>query len=425
MYLTLGILGFTVLCVAIDGLMGLIRGRNRAFLRLILVALSAAVSVVLIGVLVPMVMELEIDGAPVKQVILDAFSSGETALPEQIQVLLMTLIEIILGVVIFFVSFFALKFLTWLIVFPILKIFIRKGRRKRAISGLVFGAVEGLLVAFVVCAPLTGLLTDVNKFTSIKMNGEQLIQLPAEIGLDEYFNSPVFKIYDASGKWFYDMLTSKQTEEGKNLSISDTVDVVVAVTEVASKAQELGDSVDKLTSEDTNEKTAALDQIGQTLIEIDDSINKLGDGGKEILTDLIGSVIEMAGGSSEGEGEGESALPPEVKGFVEELANGNVSLKATGSALQGMASYISKTDETSDKFGEEVTDDEVNAIVNGLAENAFVLDMIAGEGEETPVIMQVHDENKEKFETAIHNASLGDDYKDTLRKLFGLNAAQD
>lgn len=429
--LTIIILGITALCVGIDGILGLMRGRNRAVLRLFLVAASAAISVALIGYLVPMIMELEIDGVTLKQQLLDAFSSGDAALPEKLQTLVLVLVEIVMGLVVFFVCFFALKFVTWLVLYPILKIFVRKGRRKGAFSGLVFGLVEGALVAFVICAPITGLVNDFSKVADVEMQGKKIVEIPENIGLEDYFNSPVYKIYNTAGGWFYDMLTSSNDENGEKLSISDTIDVVVTVAGVADKAQQLGDGVGELTKEDATpqDKVNGLDKIGQALVDIDDSINSLDDGGKELLTDLVGAVLEMAGGSSEGEGEGESALPPEVEDFVEQLVSGDVNLKSTGEALQGMASYINKTTEDMEGYGEEVTQDEVDSIVNGLADNAFILDMISGsssEGEggesEVPTIIQVEGENKTLFENAIStNESLSDEDKDTLKKLFGLN----
>lgn len=418
MDLTLGILGFTAVCVGIDGTLGFMRGRNRAFLRLILVIAAAAISVALIGYLVPMIMELEVEGATLKQTLLDSFGSGEAAIPEKLQIVLFALIEIIIGLVVFFVCFFALKFASWLILFPILKIFVRKGRRKGAFSGFIFGLIEGALVAFVICAPVTGLVADFNKVAQVELQGKKVVEIPAEVGFEDYLSSPVYKIYSIGGGWFYDMLTSKNGEEGESLSISDTIEVVVVVAGVADKAQVLGDSVDKLSDPETQKD--ALNDIGQALIDIDTSINQLGDDGKELLTDLVDAVLEMAGGSGEGEGEGESALPPEVEEFVEQLVSGDVNLKSTGEALQGMASYIDKAE---NGFEEEVTQEEVGAIVNGIADNAFILDMIVGESEEVPVIMEVDAENKEKFENAIaSHEELSDEDKETLKKLFGLTA---
>ena len=92
-----------------------------------------------------------------------------------------------------------------------------------------------------------------------------------------------------------------------------------------------------------------------------------------------------------------------------------------------MASYINKTTEDMEGYGEEVTQDEVDSIVNGLADNAFILDMISGSSSEggeseVPTIIQVEGENKTLFENAIStNESLSDEDKDTLKKLFGLN----
>ena len=210
-------------------------------------------------------------------------------------------------------------------------------------------------------------------------------------------------------------VSSKKSGD-QNVSISDTVDVVSTTIEIADKAQNLSTSVESLTKDGATaqDKVGGLKDIGKTLVDIDDAINSLGDNGKELLQDLVESVVDMAGGE-------ESELPPEVAGFIENLNVDNLSLKETGEALQGIATYIEKTTEGFESYGEEVTQSDVDSIVNGLAANSFILDMLSSEGE-TPTLIPIDSENSSKFESAINsNTSLSSEEKETLKKLFGIN----
>ena len=184
-YLSLGILGFTLLYVATSTLLGLLRGRNRAILRLVLVLASAVLAVVLIDVLTPIILNIKIKGQPIKEALASALNSGETALPEKFQQIILTLVEIILGIAVFFIAFMLLRFITWVLFYPILKIFIKKGKKKRALGGMIVGLLQGVLVALVVCAPITGLVGDINKISSIEVNGNKMLPIPEDVGFEE------------------------------------------------------------------------------------------------------------------------------------------------------------------------------------------------------------------------------------------------
>ena len=124
-YLTIGVLAFTLFFILTSTLLGLLRGRNRALLRLILVLVSAVASIFLIGVFTPLILNIKIQGQPIKEAINSAFNSGETQLPEKLQQVIFALIEIIIGVAVFFLTFFLLRFITWALFYPILKIFVK------------------------------------------------------------------------------------------------------------------------------------------------------------------------------------------------------------------------------------------------------------------------------------------------------------
>ena len=412
-YITLGVLGFTALCLFFGLLLGLMRGRNRSILRLILVVLSAVVSVKYKDKVVDVVMNYEYKGRTVKTALSEMLSSGEVAIPESIQNILFILVEIIVSIAVFFVLFLILKFITWLILFPILKIVVRRGKRRHSLAGGLFGLVQGAVVAFVICAPLTGLVVQTNQIAQIKIQDKYILAIPEEVGVAEYVNSEPAKIYTSFGGWFFDLLSSKTDENGKKISIDDTCDVVTTVAGIADTFSSISKDLSNITSENitVQEQVDTIKKVGDSLISIGNSVNSLNGDSKAMVQDLIEGVKEMVADET-------GTIPPEVENALNSLDVNNLKLDSAGEAINGIASYIEKT---SDEFenSEPVTQEEIDKIVGGLADNAFIIDMVVGENE-VPEIVKIDDENKEKFQTAIDTSTLTEEDKETLRKLFGL-----
>lgn len=416
-YISLGILAFTAISLIFGWLFGLMRGRNRAILRLCLIVLSVIVAIVARKTVVGIVMNLNLGDGTVMEMITEALNSGETQLPQAIQDIIFALVEIIIGLVAFFIVLLALSFVTWLIVFPICKIFVRKGAKKRVLVGGLVGLIQGLVIAFVVCAPLTGIIIQVDKVSGVQMQGKPLFEIPAEVGTDEYIASAPGKIYDATGSWFFDIVTSTKDASGKNVSIDDTCDVVVAVAGIADSVTQLTSKVDSMTSETATpqEKVDTMKSVGDSLIEIGNSLENLSGDAQAIVNDLVSSVKEMIAGDSE------EPLPPEIEELLTDFKVEEFKLASAGHAINGIANYIEKT---SDEFEttEPVTQEDVNNIVNGLADNTFIVDLIAGDGESAPQIIEVGEENKALFENAVNNTTLDEEKKNTLREMFGIAA---
>ena len=417
-YISLGILGFTGLSLLFGWLFGLMRGRNRAILRLFLILISVAVAIFTRKTVVDVVMNLNIGDGTVMEMMTEMLNSSGVQLPEAIQDIVFTLVEIIIGLVSFFIVFLALSIVTWLIVFPICKIFIRKGAKKRVLVGGLVGLIQGLVISFVVCAPLTGIIIQIDKISNIKMGGESLIAIPAEIGTQEYIDSTPGKIYDAAGSWFFDIVTSAKDASGKNVSIDDTCDVAVAVAGIADSVTQLTSQVSNMTSETATpkEKVDTMKSVGDSLVEIGNNLDNLSGDAKEIVNDLVSSVKEMITDATE------EPLPAEIEELLNDFNIEELKLASAGHAINGMASYIEKTDDEFES-SEPVTQEDVNNIVNGLAENTFIVDLIVGDGETAPKILDVSDENKALFENAVNNATVDEAYKNTLRELFGIASA--
>ena len=107
-YLTLGILAITVYQLIMGALSGLMRGRNRAILRLGLVIASAFLAIALRGMVIKAVMGIEFEGQTLDQMLMGLLNNGEVALPESLQNLALVLVEIVIGLLTYFILFFIL-----------------------------------------------------------------------------------------------------------------------------------------------------------------------------------------------------------------------------------------------------------------------------------------------------------------------------
>jgi len=408
--LTTIILLLTAVFLVLGFLLGFLRGFNRSVLRALLVIASLVLAFAFRGVVTNILMGLDIGGQTLKDSLVSAFSDG--SLPASLQNLVMVLAEIMIGIVAFLAVFLVLCFITWLIVFPILKIFVRKGVHKRRILGAVVGVLQGFVMAFAFCAPVTGLVVQVDKISQLELEGKPVIEIPAEIGIPEYIESAPGKFYNSIGGWFFDMLSSGQTEDGKNLSVEDAVSIVVTVGDIANSVTEVENSMNVMTQEGATpqQRVDAMDSLGDSLIAIGESINDLSDDAKEIVNDVVSSIKDMAGGD----------LDPAIEEALNDFDIEQIDIAAAGEAMKGISSYIKKTSDEFEDQGEVVQAD-VDKIIGGLADNPLILSMVT-QGEEVPTMIEIEDEDhKQLFTNAINGTTLDADDKDALKKLFGIN----
>ena len=502
-YISLGLLIITLVSVGFGALLGLMRGRNRALLRLAIIILCLVLALVLRSSISKFMSTFQYDGMPISDwLVLQVTSGIGMTVPDSIVNLVMALIEIVVGLVVFMLSFILLSAVT-MILFWILKIFVpagdkipqediemdeeQEGKRRKPAKrqkqkynrhrgfGTIIGTVQGALVAFVLCVPLTGLFVQVDKVSQIKIDGEPILgdSIPPELGLSNFSEAGIGKVYMATGGWFFDTLTSAKDESGNKVSLDATIDVVTTVTGVADSFTAVTENLGAITSESatTEERVDAMKAVGQSFKEIGESMDALGDDAKDMINNVLSSVLEMFGGTGDGSGNGEgsgsgsgssegtgsgdqtgsgegsgdgsgsgegegsvdqggnegsgsvdqggeSAMPEEIVEILQDIDIKEVDFVAVGEAMEGMADYIASTE---DESGEtELTQEDVDAIVNGFAKNTFILNLLKSGGDVVPEIMPVSDEHKAMFKSAIDRTEIEQEYKDLLYQLFGL-----
>ena len=410
-YLSLALMGITIVVLVFGFLLGLMRGLNRSLLRFGLVIVSAVIAFLARDFMVGTVMGTETGEGTVEQMII--FSLQEAGMPESIMSLVLVLCEIMIGLLGFYLLFIVLQFITWIVLFPILKIFVKKGEHKRALLGGVVGAVQGLVIAFLICSPLTGAISQVSKLASIEVQGEAIFEIPEEIGFEEFVNSPTYGFYNATGGWFFDSLTTKKTDDGTKVSINDTVDITVAVSGIVDSVTGLQTAIENMSKEGVTmqEQVDSLKSVGDALIDMGSKIDELTKDAKYLVSDIISSVKDMA---PEGE------IDPDMIEFLENFDFEAINVKSLGKAVKAIASYTEKTSEELGGNGMDVTQQEVNDIIGGFADNSLILDLIVGSEEEVE-LMDVPSEYESMFEEAIlTNPKLSEQQKAKLLEAFGV-----
>ena len=453
------ILAVTLVGLFFGALMGLIRGRDRALLRLILVIVSAVLALSLRGSIVDAVMNFNVDGQPLQEMLIESFSDGSESIPAGLQNLIFALIEILIGFVSYFILLFSLRFLTWFFLFPFLKLIIRSIEKKRAIRiwneqknveaapsenvddfvskdlapttevydmptrkerkkiikknkhrgmGALIGLLQGVLLAYLLFAPLTCLATQAEKIVSVEMDGKPLVEIPEEIGLSEYTQSALGKIYNATGTPLYRLMTSTKDADGKEVSLEKLLDSAVSILDIADKAMTVEKDLNVLNDKNATpeEIIGAVNSLGDKIISIGNSLEQIDEGTKDMIVDLATELI------------GEDAPAEEIDKFVEILTP--EILVQAGHGIKSYATY-----EQVKLDGEEFTAEQAAEIVSGVNDCLAVIDSISDVvGEEIDVndiSLDIEENDKMTFKAAIDGMQdMSAEDKDSLYAIFGI-----
>jgi len=410
-YITIACLGLTILALVSSALLGLKRGLNRSILRLVLVVISIALAIALRKTIADLIMSIKIDGQTLEAYLLSYFTSGEVAIPESLQNVIFALIEILLGIVAYILLFYILRFLTWVILYPICKIFVRSGAKKRSWWGALVGLAQGFIVAFCLLAPVTGLVVQVDEVSKLKIEGEPLFVLKEEIGVSDYHESALGKTYIAIGDWYFDLLSSTTMEDGTKVSVHDTVDIVSTAIGFIESAHKISDDATLLDDPSATEHQIAesLSQMGDHLIEMGNNLNALSEDAKKIIDTIIDDAIELIPTDE---------LPESVVTILDSFTTEGVDFVGVGESVKGIANFVDKVE--IENTPEAVTQEDVNNIVHGLSLNPAVTESLATLGGGLLDVAEMGFEDE--FMAAINSVEDAKT-KEDLMKLFGLDTA--
>lgn len=397
--LTAVILGITLFFTVFGVLFGLKRGAFRSIVRLITLGVGIAIAWFGRKAYVSAVMALEFEGESLNSMLEEAAAEAGA-----LSSLIGALLESLLTVILFITVMLALKFVT-AVIFFIVGFFLPKPKQ-RGIGALI-GLLQGALIAFCICAPLNGLLCNCSQLLDtfsqpiggeVLLPEEDLAQMKANgIDFEAYAGSTVAKLYSSVGGGFYNALAASETEDGKSVSISGTVEVVEVGVKFAEAMQSISelDMSNGISAESRNE-------LRDTFKELDAIKADMSDEAKDTINTMISALVSEAAGSEE--------LPPELVDQLENIDFGEISFETEGNLVLDFADYAENGAES------EVT---ITDLVNGLAESTLVLPMLENMVESEGNAVELPEAEKAEVIAAINNLDDANTQQ-TLRKLFGI-----
>ncbi|MCM1395804.1 MAG: hypothetical protein NC132_06860 [Corallococcus sp.] len=303
MKLDLIMLILTVVPLVFGLLFGLLRGSRRSILRIILVIICVVAAFFLKDMVTERLLALEIEGKTIVDMIVEALPQESASLSDTIIPILKTVIN----VVAFLIVFLLLQFVTWAILFPILKIFVKKGEKKHALVGGIIGAVQGVAIAFVLCVVMNGLFVSFAKVGEIEASLSDVSQTPAmvmyadgdaesgsatsspeDFSLDmfiEYKDSGICNFYSKIGDGAFNLIARTKNED-KTVTLKGQLDALVGVADMAKEMS----AIQNIDFE--NGIKGSAEDIKNIFDKLDEINKGLTDESKETINALVQSVAD-------------------------------------------------------------------------------------------------------------------------------------
>lgn len=400
--LILTVLSGTVVALAAGVVLGLFRGAGRSLLRLTLLVLCIVLAFTLRGSLTDMLMGLSLgNGQTLEELLL-------AGLPEQsegIRSIILPTVTILSGILSFLVLFCALLLLSWILVYPLLKLLLRPliGRTPRHRGfGMLIGLLCGAAVAFAIFVPVNGLLKEAGKLASLNFSQpgtEEPDALTGMVGsfeakdLEAYADSGISDFYSAVGDPFWQGLTTLTDRDGNRTVLSAQTDALSAAADFAVRISSLGE----LRNGDGSLNTDTVRAFAEALTGLD----SLTPEAKAAFGTMLADMTESMG----------DAVPEALKG----IDFANTDLRAEGELLIAVADC----QESGSTAAVDMAD-----LIDGLAGSTVILPLLSG----SDVTVPLDTEKKAEADAAIARLEekTGDDAVDAetlaqLRALFDSN----
>lgn len=438
-YITLAMTSLTVLPILLSVLLGLLRGSRRSLLRLGLVLVSLVLAFALCGVVARSILDANItkfipgegmDYTTVSEYLQQTLLPG---MPDGVTNIALAIVQSVVKVVVFLLLFLALRFLTWAIVYPICKIFVKPkkvqhsdgsvGVKKRRLIGSVFGLVQGVAVAACVCVVMTGLLVQTNKVVAIAnelgeltdgvtvamddddftVEPEQPSDNPlGELGdlgnmIGDYADSMLGRFYNDVGAKPFDWL-SQVTVDGNKVTLSGQIDAIRGVVDMAKELMRFQNiNFEDLFAEGNVE---TIQDIFNALQEVN---SKLSSESRGTIKNVLVELGDQLG------------LPIDLSG----VDFNEIDFGKEGEVFTNLLEY---------RNNETIKPDEVGDILENLVKSDLILDVL-GSNAEIDLGSQLKANDNQEYldaiESKITEMASGDYDQDKIAKLksiFGMNA---
>ena len=286
-----------------------------------------------------------------------------------------------------------------------------KRDRKKWLGGLV-GLVQGVLVVICVVGPLSGLVLNISSVVksvaNLEINGEKLLDAEAtemldEIGITQYPDSKVAKVYEVAGGWLYRQLSTVENVDGTSSNIQSQIEAVeggVKMVEAVSKLTELNfdNGLDANAKEDIVGIFDALDEIKNSMSE--DSVQELDRLMKEALGPMLGELGDE--------------LPIDLNS----ISFAEVDFGTEGEVVESFFELYERVEND-----EEISEDELmEEVITTLSESTLILPVLSQVMDTLPEEDRPHldEEEAAKVESILEGLE-NQENVDDIRKLLGLN----
>ncbi len=391
-YINIAMIALTAVALLFGILYGMGRGRNRSILRLILIIGCILGAVFLRETVVNIILESNVGK--------ELMASLSKEVPTDYQNIVLLLVSIIFNIIVYFLLFFVLRIVSWLILFPILKIFVRTELDKSKGMGAIIGLIQGVVVAFAVLVPLNGLFIQMDRLSRIEMkmpqtaqeeqvNPEELsFKIPKEFGLSEYVSSGLCSIYEGIGGWYFNEVTTANVDN-KKLNLRDVCDVAIGATGIVSSASDIEQGFRILQSGTATDAEIAksLKELGASISEKGEQINAISKDAKQFLNDIVSSAM------------GENT--------ESEFTIDDIKLYSFGKAFTAIGEFYE------DK---EVTETQATDIINGMVDNWALIEGVIKDA----TLIDLEGTNEQNMRNALQ--SVNEEQKTKIMKLFGISA---
>ena len=205
--MTIVILAISGLALLFSLISGIRKGRNHSILRLILLAGCAAGAVYLSPIVNEIIFGIDMGGVSFVQAMADMYIDGMKELPPEVLEQVIAIFEGLIGIILYLIIFYLLRFVCFILIAPILKIFVKKDLIKKRLFGFIVGILQGIVIIIAVAVPLNALTNEISQLSKVEVSGTKVLETKDEMGIIAHTETEIYEIYDKIGGWYYELMT--------------------------------------------------------------------------------------------------------------------------------------------------------------------------------------------------------------------------
>lgn len=390
-FISILITGILLLSLVLGLFLGFTRGLKKSILRIIIVIACIVFTFLYVGKITDYLFNFELNGQTIEQIIQDM-------MPEEFKKYIDLVIPVFktLFIAIGFVVLFLLLQLGSMMIYGILGIFIKKKKngvkvKQYRLAGALVGLLQGAAIAFILCAPLTGLSKEAEKVCDIELDNQKLIDLSQakvlnyDVDFKEYNESKLASVFDKLGGKLFVKLTTTTNAQGKEVTLSGQIDALIGAVKIANQISTIS-NIDL--SEGLNANN--INEIKNIMANLDTMKAELSEEALDTLNELVTAV---------------------ASDFTDGIDLSNVDLATISFAKEG------EILEDLYSYQEDNSSASTDELVKSLADSDLIIPIASASN----VKVELSDSEKNKVNESINNLEGVDEQKIAdLKDIFGI-----